>query len=377
MVSYQLNPKFIDWDTEESYIFINPKLSKAEQKLIKFNAIPKTPGIIWMGSSGTTAEKSFKLLALPKKAFLNSAKAVCDHLQVTNQDIWLNVLPRFHVGGLSIEARAHISGCKVNLKQFPKFDVFEFEQLVIDKKVTITSLVPTQVFELIKNKIKAPQNLRIALVGGGYLSDELYQQAIALGWPVVLTYGMSEACSSVATSNLASIGRANRPSLEVLPHLQAKLNDEGVLLLKGESLSAGEVLFTKANSEFNQRQDEWLITNDMVKLNNNQLEFISRLHQQVKVSGELVNVQQLNNNFEQLKLKNNFNFTSQVIASPNNKYENQIDIMVEDINNLQPTTNLIKEFNQTNPRHQNINNTYFYKKIKCTELGKIIKPKSS
>jgi len=371
MVSYQLNPKFIEWDTEESYIFINPKLSKSEQKLIKFNAIPKTPGIIWIGSSGTTGESSFKLIGLPKKAFLASAKAVCDHLNVTSSDIWLNALPRFHVGGLSIEARSFVSGCKVNLKQFPKFDVNEFITLLSEKKVTITSLVPTQVFEIIKNNIKAPKNLRVALIGGGHLSDELYQKATALGWPVVLTYGMTEACSSVATSKLSDIGSKQRPQLQVLPHLKAKLDDNNCLLLSGDSLTAGQVVFTKNESAFIENNKDWFKTNDLVKLTGNKLEFISRLHQQIKVSGELVNLQQLNNDFEKLKFKNNINFISQVKASKNLKYDNQIDLVVEGIHSLKVSTELKEEFNKTQPRHQHINNIYFYKEVPRTVLGKL------
>src|SRR5438045_3187840 len=64
--------------------------------------------VVTSGSTGT-----FKIVALSKQAVLASAIAVNERLVATNRDIWCRVLPLFHVGGLGILARAHVSGARV------------------------------------------------------------------------------------------------------------------------------------------------------------------------------------------------------------------------------------------------------------------------
>src|SRR5207244_3174402 len=110
-----------------------------------------------------------------------------------------------------------------------KWHVFQFHSFLIDSKATLTALVPTQVHDLVANKLRSPKTLRAVIVGGGSLNSELYDEARALGWPVMPSYGMTECASQIATANLKS------PSLNILPHLTIKIV-ENKICIKGESL---------------------------------------------------------------------------------------------------------------------------------------------
>ena len=111
-----LNPKHIDWQSAENHILLNPRWTVEESRSLSevaenISAKRNLQGHLWIATSGSTSESvgHIKLVALSKKAFLASAKSVNQHLQVSTSDIWLQVLPRFHVGGLGVEVRAGLS----------------------------------------------------------------------------------------------------------------------------------------------------------------------------------------------------------------------------------------------------------------------------
>src|SRR5258707_126740 len=108
----------MDWQSTESLLMLNPQMQASDKKQCEqlFKMAPQlSMGHLWLSSSGSTrqADQSIKLTALSKLAFLVSAQAVNGHLRSTAKDCWLLALPNFHVGGLSVYARAHLSGAQV------------------------------------------------------------------------------------------------------------------------------------------------------------------------------------------------------------------------------------------------------------------------
>ena len=71
--------------------------------------VGQSPNLVWLLSSGTQSVDEIKAIALSIEAILQSAKAVNKHLRATAKDRWLLTLPFYHIGGLSIFARAHLS----------------------------------------------------------------------------------------------------------------------------------------------------------------------------------------------------------------------------------------------------------------------------
>ncbi len=168
----------IDWSSDETHLLLNPRLpGKDRESLVRLQrSVPALAAHVWIATSGTSG--AYKLVALSKKALLASAEAVNLHLRATSSDVWLSVLPTFHVGGLGILARASLSGARVVSAQWDARDVVD---LVAVEQVSLASLVPAQVSDLVAARLEAPSSLRAVVVGGGALRDELYREARALG----------------------------------------------------------------------------------------------------------------------------------------------------------------------------------------------------
>ncbi|MDD3448917.1 MAG: AMP-binding protein, partial [Gammaproteobacteria bacterium] len=113
-------------------------------------------------------------------------------------DVWLDCLPLFHVGGASILLRAAAAGAAVVLHQR-----FAPEAVLADlaaRAVTHLSLVPAMLARLLEATGAAPPGgLRHVLMGGAALPGPLAERALAAGWPLCASYGMTEAGSQVAT----------------------------------------------------------------------------------------------------------------------------------------------------------------------------------
>jgi len=128
----------IDWNSTENHVLFNPRLPDKEILRIKRCEKPHLPGHIWVSTSGTSSAEEYKIIALSKEAFLTSANSVNEHLESYEKDIWLNVLPTFHVSGVSIYARAYLSKAKlVDLSQFFKWNPKDYIAQINKNKATV------------------------------------------------------------------------------------------------------------------------------------------------------------------------------------------------------------------------------------------------
>lgn len=266
----------IDWTSNETHIFGDTA------------ALPQLPGHIWLNTSGTVKKK---WVALAKTAFLTSAEAVNAHLKVSQQDVWLQPLPNHHVGGLSIWARGFLSGsCVVDYPDVTrkKWEPSHFYQTLVETGASLTSLVPTQLYDLVEKGFSSPKSLRAMLIGGGYLPKRIYKGARQLGWPVIPTYGCTECCSQIAT------GTVNDPKLKVLPHVSIKIDE--CLHIKSPAL------FTAFYDDVlcDPKQDGWYATGDLAVYDQQTLHPLGRLDEQFKVRGEKVALGPLKQILEEL-----------------------------------------------------------------------------
>ena len=225
------------------------------------------PPALAFATSGSTDEPRW--IRHSREALLLSAAAVNRCFAVTPQDVWLRALPLFHVAGVGVEARANAAGCRLVILQ-GGWDVVEFIKLVNHEKVTLTSLVPTQVFDLVQTGQAAPSSLRAVLVGGGRLEPDLALRAKHLGWPLRSSYGLTEAASTVAVEDAA--GR-----LQLLDVWEARVNADGLLELRSAVLPSPEWLVTGDRGEVTDREIRWLGRSDLL----------------VKICGELVDISRI------------------------------------------------------------------------------------
>jgi O-succinylbenzoic acid--CoA ligase len=114
----------------------------------------------------------------------------------------------------------------------------------------VISLVPTTLERLLDLGLEAPE-LRVALVGGGPLAPSLAARAKRAGIPVAQTYGMTEACSQVATSLPGDPETAGRPLLGTT----VEIAPDGEILVSGPTVAPTEIA-----------EDGWLHTGDVGSL---------------------------------------------------------------------------------------------------------------
>lgn len=302
-VDLNLNQK-IDWLDSRSHLLLNTKLSDHEKnQLIELYKLNFRPHHIWIASSGSSkkANESLKLIALDKKAFLASSQAVNEHLLVGKNDKWIQVLSRFHVGGLSLESRAYLSKIPVvDGLQTEKWDPAFFVKTAELEKATLTSMVPTQIYDLLQAELKCPSSLRAIVVGGAPMSRELYVRAREAGWPALASFGMTECASQVATAELKSLDTklGEFPLYKVLNHCEVDLNEDGFLKIKSKSLFTGYAQLIGGKSKWIEPEiTGWFTTQDKSEILRTQggvfLVGASRETEFIKIKGEGVSLAKL------------------------------------------------------------------------------------
>lgn len=149
-------------------------------------------------TSGSTGEPL--AVELSRAAFCASASASTAHLGREPGDRWLCCLPLAHVGGLSIVIRCLFG--RLPLVLAAGFDAPEVAGLLERERMTLASFVPTMLHRLLRadSAWRAPDTLRLALIGGAAGGADLWAEVARRGFPAVETYGMTETCSQVATA---------------------------------------------------------------------------------------------------------------------------------------------------------------------------------
>jgi len=198
-------------------------------------------------TSGTTAEP--KPVALTVGNWTWNALGSALALGLDPLDRWLCTLPLSHVGGLAILIRSAIYGTTVVLHE--RFDAATALTAIERDRVTLASLVPTTLERLLDAGLKAPNPLRVALIGGGPLAPTLAAQAQEAGIPAAQTYGMTEACSQVTTSLPGEPETAGRP----LTGQQVRIGEDDEILVRGPTVAPGAAA-----------ADGWLHTGDCGRL---------------------------------------------------------------------------------------------------------------
>lgn len=289
---------------EKSVLLFNPRLShetvqRYQAAFDQYLSIAKETHVLGLLTSGTTASRAddFKIIVLSRTAFESSAQSVNQWIHAESSDRWSLSLPRFHVGGVSILVRASLSESEVVAYGEKKWDPLIFHQHLTHEKITLVSLVPTQIFDIVKMKLSSPKDLRCVFVGGGELQPDLFIRACELGWPLILTFGMTEMASQVACSRLQSSGE-RKQDLFVLPHISANLNADKKLQLRSPSQLSAKIEMIEGHLNISTYEaNDWFLTEDYAELHKSEVGMrlisLGRGADFVKIKGENVSLKKL------------------------------------------------------------------------------------
>lgn len=288
------------------------------------------PGHYFLLTSGSTASgvEERKWVALSEEAIETSAEAVNTWLGATRRDPWCLAIPDFHIGGLGVLVRAKLAGVEVH--RLGKWSPEAFASCLSETRSSFASLVPTQIFDLVQKGVLAPKCLRAILVGGGKLDHPLYLRAIELGWPLLPTFGMTEASSQVATLDPRDV-LSKDPQLTVLPHFSVRLNPEDSRIgLFGKSLLSALIYVggKEGPRVLDPKQDGWFLTEDRGHLKDRVLTPLGRMGDFVKIGGESVDLNLLRGLFERL-LSDSGKADTYLLAYPDARLGFRVGLAIE------------------------------------------------
>lgn len=262
---------------------------------------------VFITSSGTTGHH-IKSYALSKKALIYNAHAVNHLLDVSKHDRWLGSLPHIHVGGLSIYVRANLTQSEV-IPWEERWNPLAFNKKLQKENIQFTSLIPTQLFDLVKNDCLPPSSLKGILIGGDHLNTELKKDALKKNWPLFETYGMTETCSQIATSKVNEVPpfENGEDYLEVLPLHKVKIINQR-LAIQGPSLFTAKILFNGHDTQLQYAheltQDDFFVTEDLAEISTCEgrtyLKPLGRGNNEIKIKGHLVSLSHIKRIFSHL-----------------------------------------------------------------------------
>ncbi len=162
-----------------------------------------------------------------------SAWASAERLGAPPDERWLCVLPVFHVGGMAIVVRSCLYGSAVVLARDAQ--VATIADVIRRDRISLVSLVPTHVHRLLAHDPDALRQVRLVLVGGAAARPALLEQARAAGIRIATTYGLTEACSQVATALPELVARKPGSVGQPLPGTDVRiLADDGREVAPGQ-----------------------------------------------------------------------------------------------------------------------------------------------
>jgi O-succinylbenzoic acid--CoA ligase len=213
--------------------------AQTEQHRAWFERSPQLAALATSGSSGAP-----NVVLLSRDAFLSSARASAINLGWQPDDRWLLCLPLAHIGGLSVVTRCLLARRPVVLGAEARAGESAAQRLAASiehGRPSLLSLVPTQLSSLLQlePRFQLPAYVRAILTGGAAASPALLHACVERRWPIVTSYGLTEACSQVATHPLGASLAERRGAGRLLHGMEARLGPGGVIQLRGPALLSG------------------------------------------------------------------------------------------------------------------------------------------
>lgn len=281
IISTYINP--IIQISEQGNDFILPQSTCARFLIEEFlniqpiRHLPTNPEDIcaYLMTSGTTGLP--KIAAIKRKNILHAAIRAGENVSPGAFKRWLLMLPLNHVGGLSVILRSIIYGSSISDFRFEK-NWRIADELSKNTEVTMTSMVPTQLYKLLEiESFKTHKQFKAILLGGGPSTSELILRARERKIPVMKSYGMTETAAQFTCVPIEEIFEVDpATSGKPLPDNRIEIRDSknnvldneqsGMVYLKSPQVIDQYIFPSEANVAFD--AEGWFNTGDYGYMDN-------------------------------------------------------------------------------------------------------------
>ena len=212
------------------------------------------------------------------------------NIGMTPEDVWLCMVPIFHISGFSMLMKSLLYGNEVKL--YEKFDVEKSVEQIVAGTITHMSVVGITLGRIVdymeQSNLTAHSNFRLMLAGGSSIPVDYLKRAAKLSLNVAQTYGMTETASQTATLSsedaLLKIGSAGKPlffnsiKIEGAEHPNA----EGEICIRGPHVTPGYIGRFEETASV---KDGWLKSGDIGYLDEDGYLFVVDRRSDLIISG--------------------------------------------------------------------------------------------
>ncbi len=198
-------------------------------------------------------------------SLINSIENSNAILNPKENDRWLASLPFYHIGGFQIICRSLFHGCAIVIPA--SLQTKDLADSIINHKPTHLSLVSTQLERLINQKVVPDKSLRVSLIGGGFVEDDLMFDADKLGWKPYRVYSSSETASMITAISANETSSKPQSVGKTFCDVEIRISNESEILIKSKSLfikylGDKKVTSAKLSNEFYHSGDLGFIDDD-------------------------------------------------------------------------------------------------------------------
>ncbi|MEO8068101.1 MAG: AMP-binding protein [Flavobacteriales bacterium] len=217
-------------------------------------------GPLAVHTSGTTGEP--KLLKLPRKDLIASARLTASTFKLHNGDRVLLCLPCEYIAGKMMVVRAFVIGLDLHVVE-PGGSLLD--RTKSDDRFRFAAMVPQQLHRaVLEDRSRVERLFDTVLLGGGPVSEALIEDLQGLSTRVFHSYGSTETVTHVAVRQLNRAERSNM--FTALGDVTFGSDERGCLIINTPHLSVKEHVTNDVADLLDNRHFRWLGRYDNVIL---------------------------------------------------------------------------------------------------------------